>query len=63
MSDNKMMSIYFIGFFAFLSVLAIFGTDTDSEKEKTKQLELQYKVDSLDAYIKLHTTIDGKKEN
>lgn len=52
MSDNKLMAIIFCGFFACMIFIAIFGSDSDAEKEKTKQLEIQYKIDSLNHFEK-----------
>jgi hypothetical protein len=48
MSDNKLLAIMMIGFFAFAATTMILGPDSsDKEKEKTKQLMIQYKIDSL----------------
>jgi hypothetical protein len=46
MSDNKVIAIIMIGFFAFATAAMIWGPDS-SDKEKTKQLMIQYKIDSL----------------
>ncbi len=48
MSDNKLMAIGTICFFAFAGATMIWGPDSsDKEKEKTKQLMIQYRIDSL----------------
>ncbi len=55
-----MMTIMFVSFFAFLGVMAICGSgdsQVDIAKEKTKQLVLQYKLDSLKSIHELKNTI------
>lgn len=50
MSDNKAYAIVFISFFVFVCIIATAdsgNTKIDIQKEKTKQLILQYKIDSL----------------
>lgn len=56
MSENKVMGLLFVGFFTTIIVLIIFGDasmfDSEStkkfkESEKTKQLQYQFKIDSL----------------
>ncbi len=54
MSDNKLLAILAVAVFAAIATMAVFGKDsnidseaTKMEKEKTKQLILQYKIDSL----------------
>ena len=55
MSDNKMMLILVLGTMVVLTLGSIFGVD-DSEstrkikaQEKTKQMQLQFRIDSLKA--------------
>ncbi len=57
MSDNKVIAIIAIGFFAFAISVSIWGGSSTSEvqieQEKTQQLRLQYKIDSIaDSKIK-----------
>ena len=53
-----MMTIVFVSFFSVMAAIAIFGKDnneeSEKEKEKTKQLMIQYKIDSLN-YLKKDT--------
>lgn len=63
MGDNKVFAIGIIGFFALMIVMAITGKDSVfdneatkrfKEAEKTKQIQYQWKIDSLKA-------VQGKK--
>lgn len=58
MSETKMVAIIFVGLCAFGAIASVAysikDTTVDVEKEKTKQLELQFKIDSLNA-VRTHT--------
>jgi len=52
MSDNKLAAIVVCAFMSVMVCVIIFGNDSDKAKEKTKQLEIQYKIDSLKSCTK-----------
>jgi hypothetical protein len=52
MSDNKVLAIYVIAVMAAISIGALVTSQKDVEVEKTKQMELQWKRDSVAAVTK-----------
>lgn len=54
MDDGKIMATVFISLWLIIGAIVIFGDTENTEKvklerEKTKQLMIQYKIDSLNA--------------
>jgi hypothetical protein len=56
MNDNKAYVFMMLGLFGMIAAVSIFGDGFDSEQtkkfkeqEKTKQLQIQWKIDSLNA--------------
>ena len=52
MNTNSMMAILFLAFFFFCGLGMYMNGKSDIEKEKTKQLELQWKIDSTNSMNK-----------
>ena len=47
MGDSKVIAIYVIASFAAVAIAAYSSNYSDAEKERTKQMEIQWKIDSL----------------
>jgi len=47
MNDNSLLAILVVCVFTFLTIILVFAPHAEGERELTKQMDLQWKMDSV----------------